>query len=134
MKLIYCSNKKSIYNLFYQIFSGACIPENAKISSRSFCEISAWCPVEIDENLSLTAPVLKDTEKFTVYIKNSIAFPHFGPRYRRNNILGGSRPSLYHHNHNPLGQIFNIGEIVELAGGNYTKLAIKGVVIGIRLE
>ena len=118
----------------YRIFTGACIPENEKISSRSFCEISAWCPVEIDENLSLTAPVLKDTEKFTVYIKNSIAFPHFGQKYRRSNILGGSRPSLYHYNHNPFGQIFNIGEIVELAGGNYTKLAIKGGVIGIRLE
>ena len=83
--------------------------------------------------MSLTAPVLKDTEKFTVYIKNSIAFPHFGPQYQRNNILGGSGLSLYHHKHNPLGQIFNIGEIVELAEGNYTQLAIKGGVIGIRL-
>ena len=98
------------------------------------CEISAWCPVENDENLSTTSPVLQGTEKFTVYIKNSIAFPHFGPQYRRNNILGGSGPSLYHHKHNPLGQIFNIGEIVELAEGNYTQLAIKGGVIGIRLE
>ena len=29
-------------------------------------------------------------------------------------------------------QIFNIGEIVSLAQGNYTALAIKGGVIGIR--
>ena len=94
--------------------------------------ISAWCPVENDHNLSTSRPVLKDTEKFTVYIKNSIGFPHFGPEFRRNNIIGGTRPSLYNHKHNPLGQIFNIGEIVELAGGNYTRLAIKGGVIGIR--
>ena len=49
------------------------------------------------------------------------------------NILGNSSlPSFYHPTKNPLGQIFNIGEIVDLAGGNYTSLAINGGVIGIR--
>ena len=96
------------------------------------CEISAWCPVENDKNFSRDSPVLKDTEKFTVYIKNSIAFPHFGPQFRRNNIIGGSRPSFYHPLENPLGQIFNIGEIVKMAGGDYRSLAIRGGVIGIR--
>ena len=43
-----------------------------------------------------------------------------------------SRPSFYHPVDNPLGQIFNIGEIVVLAGGNYSALAITGGVIGIR--
>ena len=85
----------------------------------------------MDENLS-EKPLLKETEKFTVYIKNSIAFPHFGPKYRRNNIMGGSVPSIYNFKTNPLGQIFIIGEIVELAGGNYTVLATNGGVIGIR--
>ena len=89
------------------------------------CEISAWCPVENDENLSTIAPVLQGTEKFTVYIKNSIAFPHFGPEFRRNNIIGGSRPSFYHPTENPLGQIFNIGEIAKMAGGDYNMLAIR---------
>ena len=88
--------------------------------------------MESDSNLSATESVLKDIEKFTVYIKNSIAFPYFGPNFRRNNILEGTRPSLYNHKDNPMGQIFNIGEIVELAGGNCTQLAIKGGVIGIR--
>ena len=41
-------------------------------------------------------------------------------------------PSFYHPESNPLGQIFNIGEIVALAGGNYSSLAINGGVIGIR--
>ena len=53
-----------------------------------FCEISAWCPVENDEKLSRTTPVLNNTEKFTVYIKNSVAFPYFGMEYRKNNIQG----------------------------------------------
>ena len=88
--------------------------------------------MEADDNLSATESVLKDIEKFTVYIKNSIAFPYFGPQFRRNNIMAGTRPSLYNYKDNPMGQIFNIGEIVELAGGNYTHLAIKGGVIGIR--
>ena len=50
-------------------------------------------------------------------------------------VSGNStKPSFYHPESNPLGQIFNIGEIVSLAGGNYTSLAIKGGVIGIRSE
>ena len=96
------------------------------------CEVSAWCPVENDENLATTSPVLQGTEKFTVNIKNSIAFPHFGPELRRNNIIGGSRPSFYHPTENPLGQIFNIGEIVRMARGEYNRLAIRGGVVGIR--
>ena len=52
-----------------------------------FCQISAWCPVENDEKLSSKTPLLKNTEKFTVYIKNSVAFPYFGSDYRKNNIL-----------------------------------------------
>ena len=118
--------------IFISLTTGACIPETTENTPRSFCEISAWCPVETDETLSQNSPVLKGTEKFTVYIKNSIAFPHFGSKYRRNNIISGTRPSIYHQTKNPLGQIFNIGEIVELAGGNYTSLAIKGGVIGVR--
>ena len=43
-----------------------------------------------------------------------------------------SLPSFYHPIDNPLGQIFNIGEIVKLAGGNYSALSITGGVIGIR--
>ena len=48
-------------------------------------------------------------------------------------VSGNStKPSFYHPDKNPLGQIFNIGDIVSMAGGNYTSLAIKGGVIGIR--
>ena len=45
--------------------------------------------MENDELLSLDAPVLSNTEKFTVYIKNSVAFPYFGQQYRKNNIGAG---------------------------------------------
>lgn len=114
--------------------TGSCVPSPS--DGRHLCEISAWCPVENDELLSLDAPVLSNTEKFTVYIKNSVAFPYFGQQYRKNNIGAGgnsTKPSFYHPEKNPLGQIFNIGEIVSLAGGNYTSLAIKGGVIGISI-
>lgn len=43
--------------------------------------------MENDEKLSSKTPLLKNTEKFTVYIKNSVAFPYFGSDYRKNNIL-----------------------------------------------
>ena len=67
--------------------SGSCVPTSS--DGRHLCEISAWCPVENDELLSLDAPVLSNTEKFTVYIKNSVAFPYFGQQYRKNNIGAG---------------------------------------------
>ena len=106
------------------VMTGACLPQ------QSVCEIFAWCPVENDAHLS-RSPVLSDTDRFTVYIKNSIAFRYFGTEYRRNNIIG-KRPSFYHKDANPLGQIFNLGEIVRLADGNYTQLSIKGGVVGIK--
>jgi len=113
------------------IMTGSCVPDQ---TGEYFCQISAWCPVENDEKLSRSTPVLNNTEKFTVYIKNSVAFPYFGMEYRKNNIEGNnSRPSFYHPEKNPLGQIFNIGEIVALAGGNYSSLAINGGVIGISI-
>ena len=46
--------------------------------------------MENDELLSLDEPVLSHTDKFTVYIKNSVAFPYFGQQYRKNNIGGKS--------------------------------------------
>ena len=30
----------------------------------------------------------QDSEDFTVYIKNSVAFPHFGEQFRKNNLPG----------------------------------------------
>ena len=65
--------------------AGSCLEDSQ--SGEYFCEISAWCPVENDEKLSSKTPLLKNTEKFTVYIKNSVAFPYFGTDYRKNNIL-----------------------------------------------
>ena len=50
--------------------------------------------MENDELLSLDEPVLSHTEKFTVYIKNSVAFPYFGQQYRKNNIGGKNRAFL----------------------------------------
>ena len=35
-------------------------------------------------------------EDYTVFVKNSIAFPYFGEQYMRNNLISnGRRPCLY---------------------------------------
>ena len=64
-------------------------------SGGDYCQISAWCPVENDQKLSTTAPVLSNTDKFTVYIKNSIAFPYFGAQYRKSNIGNVENATLW---------------------------------------
>ena len=73
-------------------------------------------------------------DKYTVFIKNSIAFPHFGKQYRRNNVIPGPKPTIYDEKRRPLGQIFWLGDIVRLAGGNFTQLSIKGGVISVSIQ
>ena len=87
------------------------------------CEIHAWCPVEQDDLPLLDGgrPLMDRVDKYTVFIKNSIAFPFFGPEYRRNNVIPGPRPTLYDREKNPYGQIFWLGEVVNMAGGNFSR-------------
>ena len=82
------------------------------------CEINGWCPVELDILPMLKEPIVRGTENFTVFIKNSISVPWFGSGlYQRNNMPNGI--CLF----NPSNQstwlcpIFRIGDIVHLAGG-----------------
>ena len=82
------------------------------------CEISGWCPVEHDNLLMDTEPLIPHTEDFTVFIKNTISFPWFdASKYKRNNMPKGI--CLFR----PLDQdswtcpIFRLGDIVALAGG-----------------
>ncbi|XP_023325354.1 P2X purinoceptor 4 isoform X2 [Eurytemora carolleeae] len=113
--------------------TGVCIPRDGLGAVYDgICEITAWCPVEIDRSPQNPA-VLKEAEDFTVYIKNSIAFPRFGEHFKRNNLVLGEEPTIFHSELNPYGQIFRIGDLVELAGGNFTNMAVKGGVISITI-
>ena len=48
--------------------------------------------------------------------------------------FAGPNPSIYHPVDNPLGQIFWLGDIVRLAGGNFTLLSIKGGVVSVSIQ
>ena len=91
------------------------------------CEVETWCPIEVDElPLGKTRALMEKAEDYTVYIKNSIAFPFFGPEYVRNNLVGNNgKPCRY--NLDPETgksngcQIFRLGDIVSWSGGNFSK-------------
>ena len=80
-------------------------------------------------------------ENYTVFVKNSITFPRFGEQYLRKNMPelrpGGKITAgsicLYQRGDPPgkLCNIFRLGDIVRYAGGNISRLAVKGGVIGI---
>ena len=64
-----------------------------------------------------------NSQDYTVFVKNSIAFPYFGPEYVRNNLISNNgRPCLFKAKNPDQGcQIFKLGDMVEMAGGNYSK-------------
>jgi len=100
------------------------------------CEVYAWCPVE-DDRMPVSAddaPLMDRVDRYTVFVKNSVAFPFFGKQYRRNNVIPGPKPTLYDREENPLGQIFWLGDIVSMAGGNLTQLSYKGGVVSISIS
>ena len=61
------------------------------------CEVNSWCPIEIDSlPLGRRRALMAKAEDYTVFVKNSIAFPYFGEQYMRNNLISnGRRPCLY---------------------------------------
>lgn len=70
--------------------TGRCI-ESDRAENTLVCEISSWCPVEVDI-LPLAkedGPLIPGAESYTVFIKNSISFTRFGDHYHRNNMPQG---------------------------------------------
>ena len=56
------------------------------------CEVESWCPIEVDElprGLNGQA-LMGNAAGYTVFIKNSVAFPYFGKEYVRNNLVNKS--------------------------------------------
>ena len=69
---------------------------------------------------------MEKAENYTVFIKNSVAFPYFGVDFARNNLIGGGgRPCTFEWTEDGSGnngcQIFRLGDMVTWAGGNFSQ-------------
>ena len=112
---------------------GYCFVVNCFFHVQNYYSITPFHAVEIDAVLS-TQPLIPGAEQYTVLIKNSVSFSRFGEnKYHRNNMPNGiciykkDKPTSH------LCPIFKLGDIIELAGGNFSKIAIKGGVISIQI-
>ncbi|XP_061552928.1 P2X purinoceptor 3-like isoform X2 [Phyllopteryx taeniolatus] len=114
----------------YGILTGRCVAFKATIKT---CEIKGWCPAEIDT--IKTTPMI-EVENFTIFIKNSIRFPTFN--YTKGNFLPNITDEYinkcnFDMVNNTYCPIFKVGDVVRYAQQNFTKLADKGGVIGIKI-
>ena len=102
--------------------TGNCVKSD-KDDSLYTCEISGWCPVELDILPLMNQPLLKGTEEFTVFIKNSISFPWFDKEsFHRDNMPNGI--CIYKPNDKStwLCPIFRFKDIVEMAKGYFSNI------------
>ncbi|KAF1395685.1 hypothetical protein PFLUV_G00014240 [Perca fluviatilis] len=114
----------------YGILTGKCVPVNTTLKR---CEIRGWCPAEID---TIPTTPMMEVENFTIFIKNSIRFPTF-------NYIKGNFPTTIPEEYlkkckfdmvnNTYCPIFRVGDVVRYAQQNFTMLANKGGVIGIKI-
>ncbi|CAL8073877.1 unnamed protein product [Orchesella dallaii] len=120
------------------VFTGKCVQGPNTIYKT--CEVRAWCPVELDKlPLGGKRALLEGSRYSTVLIKNSIEFPLFGNKYKKRNILDSSSVKdlencIHHVKDDPSCPIFRIGDIVEAAGENFSKVAVKGGVFRIEIN
>ncbi|CAL8329286.1 unnamed protein product [Lota lota] len=115
----------------YGIPTGKCVSFNDTVKT---CQIRGWCPAEID---TIKTQPMREVENFTIFIKNSIRFPLFN--YTKGNFPSTITKSyiyscnfdMVQHTYCP---IFKVGDVLKYAQQNFTKLAEKGGVIGIKIE
>ncbi|XP_055765000.1 P2X purinoceptor 3-like isoform X2 [Salvelinus fontinalis] len=110
--------------------TGRCVHFNDTLNT---CEIRGWCPAEID--YIKTHPMM-EVENFTIFIKNSIRFPLFN--FTKGNFLPTITPQYikacnFDHENNTYCPIFRVGDVIRYAHQNFTTLAQKGGVIGIKI-
>lgn len=101
------------------------------------CEIKGWCPVEIGPPMLHKKAVLEESKKFTVLIKNQIEFPKFGKK--RTNLLETQNQTYlkrctYDEDTDPFCPVFRLESIIDLAGQNYSAIALTGGVISIGIN
>ncbi|KAM6976805.1 P2X purinoceptor 3b [Aplochiton taeniatus] len=110
--------------------TGKCIRFNDTLKT---CEIKGWCPAEID--YIKTEPMM-EVQNFTIFIKNSIRFPLFN--FTKGNFLPTITAKYiktcnFDMINNTYCPIFRVGDVVRYAQQNFTTLAHKGGVIGIKI-
>ena len=91
--------------------------------------MESWCPIEVDQlPLGRKRALMVRAQDYTVFVKNSIAFPYFGDEYVRNNLISNNgRPCFYTKDNPDEGcQIFKLGEMVDMAGGNFSRFFFTG--------
>ncbi|XP_012634766.2 P2X purinoceptor 5 [Microcebus murinus] len=112
--------------------TGRCL--RAGDQARGTCEIFAWCPLETKSEPE--EPFLKEAEDFTIFIKNFIRFPKFN--FSKSNVMDIKDKSFLKFCHfgpeNHYCPIFRLGSVIRWAGSSFQELALKGGVIGIRIE
>ena len=106
-------------------------PPTEKYQDTYTCEVESWCPIEVDQlPVVLNGQALMaNASIYTVFIKNSVAFPYFGTGYVRSNLIHSPKPCIYKRGEggdniddlNNGCQIFELGKMVEMAGGNFTE-------------
>ena len=143
MHKIKMSFNRDICSLIYIPTINEIIFFRPKQNGKYACEVESWCPIEVDElPMGLNGQALMaNAAGYTVFIKNSIAFPYFGKQYIRNNLVNKTcksrngivtcknKPCLYErgeggNNIDDLNngcQIFELGKMVEMAGGNFSQ-------------
>ncbi|CAL8333103.1 unnamed protein product [Merluccius merluccius] len=114
----------------YGITTGKCVRFNETMNT---CQIRGWCPAEIDY---IKTEPMREVENFTIFIKNSIRFPMFN--YTKGNFLPTINENYISscnfdkvkHTYCP---IFRVGDVIQYAQQNFSVLAQKGGVIGIKI-
>ena len=118
-----CIEKRIFNHKSHGPETGKCVKSDRDKDGVYVCEIYAWCPIELDNLPMADEPLLKNTDQFTVLIKNSISFPWFGAdSYRRNNMPTGICKFKPNDTSTHYCPIFQLGDIVKLAGGRDNKL------------
>ena len=114
-----CVKKRVFNHKSHGPETGSCVQSDRGSDGVHVCEIKAWCPIELEPS-EPSEPLLKNTEKFTVLLKNSISFPTFGADiYRRNNMPNGICTYDPDNTATHYCPIFQLGDIVRKAGGKF---------------
>ncbi|KAK2852392.1 hypothetical protein Q7C36_007593 [Tachysurus vachellii] len=111
------------------LLTGKCV----NYGSLKTCQIRGWCPAEIDD---IPIKPMMEVENFTIFIKNSIRFPRFN--FTKGNFLPNINSSYikkctFDFNQNSYCPIFKVKDVIRFSHQNFTKLALEGGVIGIKI-
>ncbi|XP_076867765.1 P2X purinoceptor 5-like isoform X2 [Brachyhypopomus gauderio] len=117
------------------VISGNGVKTGHCMNDTMTCEIHGWCPVEeIHEPIR---NVLKQSENFTVYIKNFITFAKFN--FSKSNVLDTTnnlylKTCTYDQVHHPYCPIFRVGDLVRWTGHSFGEMAVKGGAVGVVID